>query len=1066
MPNPYGGSTPAKRTTSTSKTPARKAFKNPKNQRAYESYVRAKRARKETPRSAQSWWRNVRNKPKGISKVLGSVGRGVKRGWKDISSIGSVAVRDVTRLGASAFPGGMTPSRAWKQSELVRPLAKEVQAVPQLFTPKIDSPEEAAFRRHPSISTFSKLPLARLTPGMYTAGQLSRGKKGLKELGAHPGFALADIAPYFKVARAAKLGTKTAKVLGETKAGIRLESVIAPVREHVSLKGAKSAAEFAIERRRATKQVHNALRDVIDRRPEKLSRAERMELLEHARTGTRPTGKLEPYFNDLEQTSRRQAQAGLDWEIPDEMDALLREKSLTRRPTGKGELGQQKITRTAIERMKTGLGKKIGDEQASSVVDDMVAAFRNRQANPHPQYTKAWNNLTRGYRQSRRSLEQSMKLYPEPATGDVVSWAERQNIFRSMQRLQKQRPKSNANAGLAKIVDYYEAVRHNPPAKWRYLTREATEAADAVLAQADAVPGLGPGWARNQIADIVNDAEANIFALQAKGIEPVYLPSRAVSVGEGALEPRVGTSFGQVAARKAHTGAAEFYSDDAPHVLLLDSQAELAVRDTSLKALGRVYEREGSTFDTEVQKLIDAGMDATKANEAIRRSFQTFDYQRGKLVFSEPSPGDVVLPRYVTKAVRFYTEPAMSKGQRFLQIWMIPTLALSPVFQANNILGGSMATALRTSLNPRLFRDVVDAWRAAMKGESLFPELPAGFGFAPRLGKWMDLKDELRASFIHGQGLKAVASKLNPVRLADRANHFMDQFYRDFITLNKLSSGRSLDEALMAGRRLMQDWDSMTAVEREWISRIIPFWSWKRSLIRTALTYPMDHPLRTSVLNWAAREEASRKEASAFLDAMLANWMPLTNPDSKGFRLYLSLRGMNPYADYANMGTVAGWVQSSHPLFQAALRFFGVDTFAGGIPDWDPDRQLITDPETGFSYRATDPRAIAELIPQARAALMAGEDIDDTTLRGVVDWLEKYGAAARLVPGMRYWNLSEKQRKYLERRARAKALREGEVTQFLAPAKGASRKSLESRGVLKPRKKKASTRSSGGINPY
>jgi hypothetical protein len=307
--------------------------------------------------------------------------------------------------------------------------------------------------------------------------------------------------------------------------------------------------------------------------------------------------------------------------------------------------------------------------------------------------------------------------------------------------------------------------------------------------------------------------------------------------------------------------------------------------------------------------------------------------------------------------------------------------------------------------------------------------------------------------------------------------------YRNFLYLNKLSKTRravragrlsesaARDVASRASARLMQDFDGMLPIERELFQRVFPFWNWKRSLIRHALTYPLDHPFRTTTLNWAAREAEERKKVSEFVDRLLEHMLPVGQPSAKGYQLFLSLRGMNPFADYSNMGTLAGWLQSVHPLASGLMRAVGYEPLKGGIPEYAPDASVTTD---AFGNRVREPDwwgALWETVPQGRAVRdwLEGKSPppDTETLDGALDWLDRYGASLRVIPGLSYYNVPEMEKKYQEKIRRHGALESGQLQSILVPTKGTSHKELVERGILRPSTKPSNKKKrSGSRDPY
>ena len=95
------------------------------------------------------------------------------------------------------------------------------------------------------------------------------------------------------------------------------------------------------------------------------------------------------------------------------------------------------------------------------------------------------------------------------------------------------------------------------------------------------------------------------------------------------------------------------------------------------------------------------------------------------------------------------------------------------------------------------------------------------------------------------------------------ANGFVDNFYRSVAYLHgekkALAKGATSDAAKEAGLKLadkiLQDWDSMVPLERQIVKQIFPFYGWMHHVMKYASTYPIDHPLRASIVGSLSRAE-------------------------------------------------------------------------------------------------------------------------------------------------------------------------------------------------------------------
>lgn len=185
------------------------------------------------------------------------------------------------------------------------------------------------------------------------------------------------------------------------------------------------------------------------------------------------------------------------------------------------------------------------------------------------------------------------------------------------------------------------------------------------------------------------------------------------------------------------------------------------------------------------------------------------------------------------------------------------------------------------------------------------------------------------------------------------------------------------------------DYSRMDPLERTWIRRIIPFWSWYKNIGKNFYLMPLRHPKKMFVLKTLAEIGHDAVEQTfnemgtewndmpAFLqgrivvpDAMTEYLGKTGNPDVG----LISTRSFNPYADVFNlpanvMGPITGTYPGSEGRFPGVNPFLKVgleQTVARGVnlgtgeKYTSPDQistfgggDVYIDPETGQSYRDT-----------------------------------------------------------------------------------------------------------------
>lgn len=219
-------------------------------------------------------------------------------------------------------------------------------------------------------------------------------------------------------------------------------------------------------------------------------------------------------------------------------------------------------------------------------------------------------------------------------------------------------------------------------------------------------------------------------------------------------------------------------------------------------------------------------------------------------------------------------------------------------------------------------------------------------------------------------------------------NNMTDNFYRSMAFMESLDRGvksglsreAAITRAVKSVRETLQNFDTMTPIERTTARFLMPFWSWARTALRYTLTYPVDHPWRTAILASLARAEL--EDWNTGLPQRLQSYLFLGDTKTDGTVTAINLDGMNPFRDVANWFTLVGFlggekdarpggvISQLNPLIQTSLQSMGVDTFSGG-PELYPE--LRYDPETGGltagGGESFPVLAASNLLPPARALI-------------------------------------------------------------------------------------------------
>lgn len=323
-----------------------------------------------------------------------------------------------------------------------------------------------------------------------------------------------------------------------------------------------------------------------------------------------------------------------------------------------------------------------------------------------------------------------------------------------------------------------------------------------------------------------------------------------------------------------------------------------------------------------------------------------------------------------------------------MRVFRTSLLPLSPRWHIYNILGGGVVTGARTGVGAIPL--IGEAWKMAREG-SLPEGVMHGYGMVPRdVLQWQataSTADKVGAAFHYlggsrmrdwwdsAQGAREGFNKF--VQKSYDFNGFFDDFYRSISYLYGktkaerlgLSEEAARTEGIMLTRKVMQNWDEITPLERTVMRYVFPFYGWMNHIMRYVMSYPYDHPYRTAILSQFARNEL--EDMGTGLPQNFMNMLFVGEPDENGKIKAINTAGMNPFSDVANYFTLAGFTGNVNPVIGAVLQSLGVDT-GRGAPTLYPN--LTYDPETGRMVAKNDSLVMnfaQAVVPQSRVLFAA-----------------------------------------------------------------------------------------------
>jgi len=273
--------------------------------------------------------------------------------------------------------------------------------------------------------------------------------------------------------------------------------------------------------------------------------------------------------------------------------------------------------------------------------------------------------------------------------------------------------------------------------------------------------------------------------------------------------------------------------------------------------------------------------------------------------------------------------------------WRTSVLALSPRWVFNNFFG-NMALNVAGGVNPLAYWKAAGVMKKARvlakkQGWSVNKALRK-LGIPEEVSRGLYSAEARSAASRIGLGLtdtapvqSRFAKALNYTGVPQiakgmyRFNSGIESFFRTAHYLDKMGkTGFNKALAIKSVNEFLFDYSALTYTERTVLRRILPFYSWQKNITRLVATYPFKYPARTALLQKVnALVEEPEEMDYRFLPEHMMDYLP-TNLKAAGEKLYLSTRGINPFADVGvNLGNI-------NPMLKLLIeRSTGMNLFKG-----------------------------------------------------------------------------------------------------------------------------------------
>lgn len=329
---------------------------------------------------------------------------------------------------------------------------------------------------------------------------------------------------------------------------------------------------------------------------------------------------------------------------------------------------------------------------------------------------------------------------------------------------------------------------------------------------------------------------------------------------------------------------------------------------------------------------------------------------------------DMWIPKDVAEAVASSMRGAPESELRranlaTVRLYKIAVMGLSPTHQAHIWLGMMLPMMLRAGREEFNPSRLLQSFHMARTGQ-----LPEGMDRSLAYTSADEMMD-----YAHGLTMGRLLKKVTNV--TDFTRHLSEMganMYRSWAYLSEEARQlRTISDkdiaaanAVAYANKVFIDVNNLTPIEQTVAKSVFPFYSYTRWALQYVMQYPVDHPIRASILANLGEQEQAYNQAHGIPNTLSMLFM-LGKPNSSGDQWGVQLRAFNPFRDTATNFTLAGIFRNLAPIPKAVVGTAGVNTLSG-TPD--PYPGLDIDPNTGGLIGTTkggSPLAAAEaIVPQ------------------------------------------------------------------------------------------------------
>jgi len=581
-------------------------------------------------------------------------------------------------------------------------------------------------------------------------------------------------------------------------------------------------------------------------------------------------------------------------------------------------------------------------------------------------YKKSAKYLNEQAEKAVTRFSEEIKAHPPGAAQDVVKTLFINNFLAS----DASEILADKAAAYLKDKDYapdiVDRIRKDPTRMWQLITAISDPMFNDPL-----IPGLDPGDAAAFRQDALNEYDS----MRARGFEPSYVPrvspkdATSSAMSEGVYVnpmkyPTVDAAFKRgmdmsntmndvyLGVNKATNDilsrdvTLDFFNEWLKPMLRAGTQFKQAIAKTHLE---QIETAEGAAPGGVITSLIhdEYGHSAFDIKAHMGLDPHEFGLDDNETYY---------IPTALVKQIEFMLGPGQFplKGlwDKTTGVFKYSLLGLSPRYTMHVAGGGTMLLALR--INPGSLKFIGDAYKAVSaysKGEHqdiIDPEVLQGsaqygtpsvdqavhtmggrtaakwalqakleqWGLNPKVAtavQWASAAADINFRFTNFvSDMQRSIAYLDGVAKAERKGWINDPLTGERVAM---TADRAHFLGMQSAERVMGNLQAMTPLEISTARKFFPFYGWTKHVLKYVMTYPVDHPWRTSFLSTLATQNTDN--FSSGLDERMQLLLFLGQPDAQGNVSAIDIRELDPFRDVANYATLGGWISALNPIISA-----------------------------------------------------------------------------------------------------------------------------------------------------